>query len=474
MVKARGNIFFNINAANITITSSCSANGTSFTPAIDVTGIAGSSALDLSLSPVYGTAVSISGSLATTDPASNLTLLNTNTNSCAGFNNVYLYDAYRFTPSVTGTYTFTRSTGSSSDIFNLYSDKFDPSNACSNFITSSGRYNGTSASIVNSYTATLNAGLYYTMAVGSFNNGGTSPTFPDNYTITATGPGTLFSNTPSPGSGFNYTYVIVDNTTGLIKAIDASANLSNASNYPAGGNYTVYGLSYSNTISAATLNAYAGTSFTSFRNDLLYNPATLCGSVSLNNIDVTVTAVLFAKTIPLNVYKKGNTVNLKWTATTEQSSSYFEIWRSANGNDYDVLVGRAAAKGNESSSVGYELNDYSPLSTWNYYRVKQVDADGNSTWGSVARVNMQQEQTTLSVYPNPVKASLTLDYLSASVETVGVRVLNSTGNLVYQSRFTAQNGPNQYKVPVGALPQGIYIVQLVSGSGSVTARFVKE
>ncbi|OQP62862.1 hypothetical protein A3860_26490 [Niastella vici] len=474
MVKARGNIFFNINAANITITSSCSANGTSFTPTTDVTGAAGSSALDLSLSPVYGTVVSISGSLATTDPASNLTLLNTNTNSCAGFSNVYLYDAYRFTPSVSGTYTFTRTTGSSSDIFNLYSDAFVPGNACSNFITSSGRYNGASASIVNSYTATLNAGQYYTMTVGSFNNSGNSPIFPDNYTITATGPGTLYSNTPNPGAGFSYTYVIVDNATGLIKAIDASANLSNAATYPAGSNYTVYGLSYSNAVSAAALNSYAGTSFTSFKNALLYNPATLCGSVSLNNIDVAVTAILFAQTIPLNAYKKGNTVNLKWTTTAEQNSSYFEIWRSANGNDFNELTGRVTAKGNNSSTVDYELNDYSPLATWNYYRVKQVDANGNSTWGSVARINMQQEQTTLSVYPNPVKTSLTLEYLSASVETIGVRVLNSEGNLVYQSRFTAQNGTNLYKVPVGALPQGIYVVQLVSTSGSVTARFVKE
>lgn len=474
MVKARGNIFFNINAANITITSSCSASGSSFTPAIDVMGVAGSSALDLSLSPVYGTVVSISGSLAATDPASNLSVLNTTTNSCTGFSNVYLYDAYRFTPSLTGTYTFTRTAGSAADIFNLYSDTFDPTNACSNLITSSGRYNGTGVSIVNSYTATLNAGQYYTMAVGSFNNVGNSPAFPDNYTVTATGPGTLFSNTPSPGSGFNYTYVIVDNTTGLIKAIDASANLSNASSYPPGGNYTLYGLSYSNTISTATLNSYAGTSFTSFRNTLLYNPATLCGSVSLNNIAVTVTAVLFAKTIPLNAYKKGNTVNLKWNIATEPNTSYYEIWRSANGNDFDELVGRVTAKGSSSTSVDYELTDNSPLATWNYYRVKQVDANGNSTWGSVARINMQQTQTMLSVYPNPARSSLTLEYLSTSVEAVGVRVLNSTGNLVYQSRFTAQNGTNLYKVPVGALPQGIYVVQLVSDSGSVTERFVKE
>jgi hypothetical protein len=55
-----------------------------------------------------------------------------------------------------------------------------------------------------------------------------------------------------------------------------------------------------------------------------------------------------------------------------------------------------------------------------------------------------------------------------------MRVLNSKGSLVYQGSFTAQNGANQYKVPASALAKGVYMVQLVSSSGSYTARFVKE
>jgi hypothetical protein len=479
MVKARGNIFFNVNTAIITISSSCSANGSTFTPNASVTGVAGNAILDLNLSPAYGSPVSISGTLASTDPTTNLTLFDNGTSGCRLFTNTYQYDTYRFTPSVSGTYTFTRTAGSANDIFNLYSDNFVPGSPCTNFLNSSGRFTApSSASVVGSYTATLNAGQYYTMAVGTLDIG--APTLPNSYTISVTGPGTLFSNTPNPGAGFNYTYVIVDNATGLIKAIDASSNLSNAATYPTGTNYTVYGLSYSNAVSAVTLNSYVGGSFAAFRNALLYNPALLCGNVSANTMLVTVTAVLSnaAQMLPLSTHKAGNTVNLKWAATSSQSSSYFEVWRSANGNTFDKLIGTVPAQENGisrfSSRIDYELNDNAPLAAWNYYRVKQVDADGNATLGNIASINMLQEKTTLSVYPNPVKSSLTLSYSSTSMETVGVRILNSKGSLVYQSGFTAQNGSNQYTIPAAALAKGVYIVQLVSNTGSYTARFVKE
>jgi hypothetical protein len=481
MVKARGNIFFNINSAYITITGSCNASGTIFTPGASVTGAAGNSSLNLSLSPVFGSAVAITGTLSATDPATGLSMQNAS-NTCNYYGiNKFTYDVFRFTPSVTGTYTFlaSGSTGFGST-YNLYSGDFNSVNPCENFISSSSREDGGGSTTVgNAITVTLIKGQYYAMAVGTFDIG-----FPAldaaPYTINVTPPagGGLLTGTPDPGAGLNYTYVIVDNTTGLIKAIDVSSDLSNANIYPVGNTYTVYGLSYSNAVSVATLNTYAGTSFASFSNMLKYNPSTLCGNVSANNMLVTVTATLStAQMQPLTATKAGNAVNLKWATNSSEKTSYFEIWRSADGTNFNELIGTMPVQNSFSSHIDYQLNDNSPLANWNYYRVKQIDADGTAIWGNIARVNMQQDvlPSILTVYPNPVKSSsLTLAYNAASIETVGVRVLNSKGSLVYQSVFAAQTGPNQYKIPAGSLPGGVYVVQLVSNSGSFIARFVKE
>jgi hypothetical protein len=87
---------------------------------------------------------------------------------------------------------------------------------------------------------------------------------------------------------------------------------------------------------------------------------------------------------------------------------------------------------------------------------------------------MQQNASTMAIYPNPVKASFTLSYNATRVEAVSVRIFNSKGSLVYQGSLSAQNGVNQYTIPAATLIKGIYVVQLVSSSGSYTARFVKE
>jgi hypothetical protein len=479
MVKARGNIFFNINTAILTITSSCPANGLTFSPGTSVMNVAGNSALDLNLSPDFGSPVTISGSLFTTDPSTGLSLGNITTPTTCNYfgGNLYRYDTYKFTPNVTGSYTFTAAAGTSSGcIFNLYTGDFTPSNACASFIGSSGRSNG---SIGYSITATLTAGSFYTMSVGTFSSSFPSP-LPAAYTINVTPPagGGLYSNIPSP-AGTNYTYVIVDNATGLIKAFDASSDLSNSTQYTTGQTYTVYGLSYSNAISSATLNTYVGTSFATFKNTLLFSPGTVCGNISSNNVLVTVTSTLSkaAQMQPLTATKVGNTVNLKWATGSSGKTSYFEIWRSANGTTFNELVGTVPAQNSTSSYIDYVSNDNNPLVNWNYYQVKQFDVDGNETLSNIARVNMQEKTTTsvLTVYPNPVTtSSLILAYNATSMETVGVRVLNSKGSLVYQSVLTTQTGANQYKIPAGTLPKGVYVVQLVSNSGSYLSRFVKE
>ncbi|MFT3823102.1 MAG: M12 family metallo-peptidase [Chitinophagaceae bacterium] len=478
MVKAGNNIFFNINGSNIILTSSCGAAGGSLNPAGSVTGQVNTAALNLSLAPVYGSVVAITGTLESTDPA---TLLSVNYNavgSCVIISNLHFgYDTYSFIPNVTGNYTFTKSSGAFGIVFNLYSSAFDPSATCSNMLVSSGTFNSSTSniSLTNSFTVALTAGVQYMLAVGTADVG--TPPLPAAYNITVTPPagGNIYNSTlpTAPGAGFSYAYVIVDNATGLIKAIASAADLSNGTTYSI-GSYTIYGLSYSSIITQATLNSYIGTSLASFISSLQNNPLTLCGNVSSNSVSVNVTAALPAQLLPLKAYKVGNTVLLKWATASEQNTSHFEIWRSADGNNFDHLVGTVAAQGNSNSKVDYQLTDNDPLANWNYYRVKETDLDGQSITGNIARINMSQPFANLSVYPNPVKTTLTVEYITEKREAVQVRLFDSKGSQVYQSNFAAQAGSNIRSIPVSTLAKGVYMLQLTSNSGNITTRFVKE
>jgi hypothetical protein len=475
-VQASNNVYFNINTAAITITSACAAEGSTFTPSNNVAAPRGDAALDLNLTPEYGSLVTISGQLAATDPATVLAVNNVTFGNCISFSNVYRYDTYRFTVNVTGTYTFARSgTTSGLCIYNIYSDVFTPSNPCTGFLGSSGTYPSPPGpvNVAPSFSITLTAGAFYTLSIGTFAAG--SPALPANYTINVTPPagGNLYTAPPNPGAGFSYTYVIVDNTTGNIKAIDAGSDLTNTATYPA-GTYQVYGLSYDNTIPPATLNGYVNGPFTTLQNDLLNSPGTVCGNLSNNSMMVTVLTLAPVQFTKLEAFRSNHTVQLKWGTASEQNASHFEVERSADGIEFQTVIGKVQAKGNSNEVQHYSLVDHNPLAAWNYYRVKEYDLDGNMLVSNVARVMMQAEAKPVVLYPNPARATLTVEYTSQQPMPVELYIFDNKGSKVGSWKFTATTGMNRFTLPVRKLVAGQYTLQLINKEGISNAKFVKN
>ncbi len=281
-VEAVGNIFFDINNANITITSSsgCAAEAASVAPSAAVVATAGAGTLSLGLSPQYGTAItSFAGTLAVTDPATNTS--GNNGGTCNYFNSTN-YDSYSFVVNTATTYTFSLS-GAFGTVMNLYTGSYSASSPCANWLASSAVYSGGSYGLGWSVAASLVPGVTYTLVVTGFN--GSLPTFPSAYTITPSGGG-VYNSTPPPSASYNYAYIVVNTVTSNITAIQATSDLSNSGTFPA-GTYQVYGLSYQNTTSLASLQStYNSGAFSTLQNAILNS--TLCADLSSNSVSVTI------------------------------------------------------------------------------------------------------------------------------------------------------------------------------------------
>ncbi|GEM_PF-495192 len=281
-VKCANNIFFDINNAAITLNSPCAANGSTISPATPVTAPAGNPALDLNLAPNYGTQyTNFSGAINTADPQS--FLATNNSGSCVSFGaNITRYDAYSFMVSVSGNYTFTRASGSGL-VMHLYNGSFNANDPCANWLASS--YNLNTGMTATTLTQSLSAGLVYTFVIGTFN--ASNPSLPVNYTVNFTAVpsgGGLFNGTPPPPAGYAYTYVMVNNSTGVISGVNASSDLSDSGKFnPA--IYSVYGFSYQ-TSTLANPAILEGTTFESLQNSLAL--LTYCGNLSSNFVTVTV------------------------------------------------------------------------------------------------------------------------------------------------------------------------------------------
>jgi Metallo-peptidase family M12B Reprolysin-like/Secretion system C-terminal sorting domain len=480
MVKAVGNVFFNLNSANITVTAaSCIAEGAVIAPATSVTALAGSASLNLSLSPQYSTPFAASGSVTITDPSSNLTVFSSVTSACQNFSNKFNYDVYPFVASVTGSYTFQR-TGAGS-IFNIYSGTYDPTNGCSSFLASNATYNGTALSTSATLTVTLNAGTPYTLVIGVYgadaNTSATTLPFAYSFAITATPTGgSLFNGTgvyANPGAGFSYSYVMVNNTTNNIVGISSTANLSNATTYPA-STYAVYGLSYNNSI-AASLPTYVGGSFTTLTNAIIGQPATYCGNLSKNTVSVTVTAVLPVNFIALKARKVNSTVALDWGTASEQNTSHFDVQRSADGINFITALGKINAAGNSSIIKNYNLVDAKPLKGWNYYRIKQVDLDGKFAYSNIAPINFEKENVVMLVYPNPAINVLTIEYASAITGKLQIQITDAKGATVLQQNQQVVAGRNTNTLNISNLAAGMYVLKSIDANGNTSfTKFVKQ
>lgn len=460
-VKGGNNIFFDINNAKVTVTSSCTANGSTFSPSTNVIAVEGNAALNLSLSPNYGTTMTISGNITSTDPTTDLAVVNGSGSSCISFSNQFQYDVYTFQVNVAGTYTFAQSGSTpTGTIYNLYENAYDPANPCTNFITSNGVYSG-SVSLNGNLSATLSPGITYVMAVGTFSS--TQPTVPFAYTINVTAPagGNIYNGTPPPGAGFNYRYVIVNNTTGNIVAIVTTPNLTNVATYLA-GNYTIYGLSVSSSVSQSTLNTYAGGAFSAFQTALLNG--TICGNLSANSILVTIQSLLNLQGIKLFATPSGGNAKLTWHLSGDDDVVNFLVEKTATGSNFEP-IGNVA--GNHSGA--YKFMDNKPFQGENYYRIKATQPSGNIVYSNAALISFKTVASGEAlIFPNPVSGTATVRL--PKEDNYDCVLSDVSGRTVKQLSLS----DIQFTLDLSSLAPGIYILRCNSTTDHIISRIVKQ
>ena len=83
---------------------------------------------------------------------------------------------------------------------------------------------------------------------------------------------------------------------------------------------------------------------------------------------------------------KGNSVVLDWSTSFELKSRGFDIERSYDGSNF-VKAGFVAAAGNSNIKRMYSFTDPDIAQEFNYYRLKQIDADNH--------LNINSLQTTM-------------------------------------------------------------------------------
>ncbi len=126
---------------------------------------------------------------------------------------------------------------------------------------------------------------------------------------------------------------------------------------------------------------------------------------STNNTSEFSTCVTLVNSLPVhllsfNAYAFNEKVNLTWTTVSEEDNDYFVIERSEDGNSFQE-IGKVKAVGNSSVLLNYFFVDSITDNKTLYYRLKQIDYNGSSTYSSIKTVESENTAPSWNVYPNP-------------------------------------------------------------------------
>lgn len=162
-------------------------------------------------------------------------------------------------------------------------------------------------------------------------------------------------------------------------------------------------------------------------------------------------------------------VNLRWETASEKNSERFIVERSSDLIHYHEII-EMPANGFSDNTIIYSNSDRDPLAGTSYYRLKQIDTNGDYTYSNVVPVKFESNQD-VSIYPNPTNHNA---FLKGDLDEVTrLEVSNSAGSIVYAVQMT--DDQRELNLSEMDLESGIYFVKFTFKDGTTQSkRLVKN
>ncbi|AYB30004.1 choice-of-anchor V domain-containing protein [Chryseolinea soli] len=187
-------------------------------------------------------------------------------------------------------------------------------------------------------------------------------------------------------------------------------------------------------------------------------------------------AKIFSSTIVLPITLRsfeasvvGGSVHLKWVTATEQNNHFFTIQRMVDAAEF-IDLDTLAGAGTTNMERSYAWIDHTPYHGHNYYRIKQTDYDGTSTYSELAAVKVDLDNS-LRVYPNPVEREMLTIESADPKATLEVVDIVKNFNAV-DLRAAQMDQPLRNKITLSHLPGGFYVIRLRVNGALVSKKVV--
>lgn len=126
-------------------------------------------------------------------------------------------------------------------------------------------------------------------------------------------------------------------------------------------------------------------------------------------------------------------------------------------------MSKISAVGTSSQLNYYSITDMNLSNIDYYYRLTQVDNNGNQYKYPVSLSNCKIN-SNIQTYPNPSKESFVIEFNSPQYSTEGkILIVNDRGKVFYNQSHLFDKGNHEYEINNLNAPPGIYLIQMFDG-----------
>jgi hypothetical protein len=196
-----------------------------------------------------------------------------------------------------------------------------------------------------------------------------------------------------------------------------------------------------------------------------YSPITYGAETSSNPLPIDL--------VDFDAKLQNNATYLTWTTLSETNNDYFEVERSSNGVNYEKIATIDGA-GNSVIPIQYSHIDNSPFPGVSYYRLRQVDLDGQFTYSEVVTIENKLSDNKTKHWD--VRPSITSSAEDIVVnlenylpnEQVSIRIIDVTGCTILEKSLVVNNFGKLMFRPLESksVASGVYTITLTGLNGS--------
>ena len=213
-----------------------------------------------------------------------------------------------------------------------------------------------------------------------------------------------------------------------------------------------------------------GIAYIGFKTLEKYDNPSLYAPVYLDDIKLEDLGPLDAPASALTGIATTSATKLFWQTYTESNNQGFEIQQSTDGNTFTKIgfMPSKAGNGNSNLPINYEFA-MPPLAATHYYRYKQLDKDGKTTFSNIILINANSiaPKQVLKIITNPVKNIIKASTLSATNQQVLITVTDNTGRKLITKNIQLNTGYNNTDIDIGNISNGYYYLSLYNNQSQL-------